>query len=67
MSRAGFPTLPWALPMYEHMEQHLMKAAMNESLPNALRRAAEAGLSKLCQYHEQAKKSQFNVVATGMF
>ncbi|KAJ7660882.1 hypothetical protein DFH06DRAFT_988730, partial [Mycena polygramma] len=64
MSRAKAPTLPWVLPMYEHMLKELTAHRDDVTLLSPLRTAASAGLEKLNQYYEKAKGCQFNVVAT---
>ncbi|KAF8200510.1 hypothetical protein K438DRAFT_1758728 [Mycena galopus ATCC 62051] len=47
MSQSKTPTLPWVLPMYELMVNHLTKTSENTGIPSALRLAAAAGLGKL--------------------
>ncbi|KAJ7150500.1 hypothetical protein C8R43DRAFT_887357, partial [Mycena crocata] len=64
MSRAQTPTLPWVLPMYEHMLKNLKAHRDDHSLLESLRTAASAGLEKLETYYQKAKGCQFNVVAT---
>lgn len=64
MSRAKTPTLPWVLPMYEHMLKHLRGyVADTDQLPT-LRYAAGEGLAKLEGYYQKARGCQFNVIAT---
>lgn len=65
MSRSNTPTLPWVLPMYEMMLKHLREYKNSELAAFApLRDAATAGLLKLEKYYDEARKCQFNVVAT---
>ncbi|KAJ7178861.1 hypothetical protein C8R43DRAFT_871631 [Mycena crocata] len=64
MSRAKTPTLPWVLPMYEHMLKNLKAHRDDDLLLASLRTAASAGLEKLETYYQKAKGCQFNVVAT---
>lgn len=65
MSWANTPTLPWALPMYEHMRVSLCGTVRNESLPENLREAAAAALRKLEQYYSLARVNHLNILATG--
>ncbi|KAJ7348431.1 hypothetical protein DFH08DRAFT_698294 [Mycena albidolilacea] len=64
MSKSKTPTLPWVLPMYEQMLQHLTKASEDAGLPSALQLAAGAGLVKLKHYYNKAQNCQFYVIAT---
>ncbi|KAJ7049547.1 hypothetical protein C8F01DRAFT_960568, partial [Mycena amicta] len=64
MSHSSTPTLPWVLPMFEEMLDHLNTCRDNPDLPYTLRTAATAGLGKLKQYYDLAQKSQFNTIAT---
>ncbi|KAF8202641.1 hypothetical protein K438DRAFT_1716386, partial [Mycena galopus ATCC 62051] len=64
MSKSKTPTLPWVLPMYEQMLQHLTKTSEDAGLPAALRLAAGAGLVKLKHYYNKAQNCQFYVIAT---
>ncbi|KAJ7148098.1 hypothetical protein C8R43DRAFT_1069164 [Mycena crocata] len=64
MSKSHTPTLPWVLPMYEHMVKALGVNRDDETLLPSLRTAATAGLEKLNVYYEKAKQCQFNVIAT---
>ncbi|KAI0061285.1 hypothetical protein BV25DRAFT_1805777 [Artomyces pyxidatus] len=64
MSRSKTPTLPWVLPMYEHMRLSLTSRVSDESLPLSLREGIAAGLEKLMHYYDLARGSQFPVIAT---
>ncbi|KAJ7156332.1 hypothetical protein C8R46DRAFT_909917 [Mycena filopes] len=64
MSRSKAPTLPWVLPMYEHMLKNLKMHRDDATQLPSLRAAATAGLEKLETYYEKAKGCQFNVIAT---
>lgn len=64
MSRAGTPTLPWVLPMHEHMIKHLKSYINDPNQPHRLTSAAEAGLKKLDEYYQKARDCQYNVIAT---
>ncbi|KAI0038955.1 hypothetical protein FA95DRAFT_1658846 [Auriscalpium vulgare] len=64
MSRANTPTLPWVLPMYQHMHLSLDAVVRNDKLPANIRDAAAAASVKLQQYYNMAKKSHTNIIAT---
>ncbi|KAJ7721351.1 hypothetical protein DFH07DRAFT_760491 [Mycena maculata] len=65
MSKSSTPTLPWVLPMYRKMAEHLTTTRDNENVLQSLRVAAGAGLEKLQMYYTKALGCQFNVIATG--
>lgn len=65
MSHSTMPTLPWVLPMYEHMLRSLTAQSSDQTFPANLRIAASAGLGKLQKYYVPATDNQFNVIATG--
>lgn len=65
MSRANTPTLPWVLPMYEHMRQSLHGIMETPTLPSNIREAAAAADNKLEQYFALARKNQYCILATG--
>lgn len=65
MSKAKTPTLPWAIPMYDYMQKHLLTASTNVALPFKFQEAALAGLEKLERYYKMARLNQFNIVSTG--
>ncbi|KAF7794640.1 hypothetical protein EIP86_005777, partial [Pleurotus ostreatoroseus] len=64
MSRAHTPTLPYVLPMYEHMRKSLIRSTEDPVLSKTLRDAAAAGLEKLLQYYHHAKVSDHTMIAT---
>ena len=64
MSRSRTPTLPYVLPMYEHMFKNLDAYARDEKISPDLRNAAAAGLRKLNEYYNLAQASQFTLLAT---
>ncbi|KAI1782569.1 hypothetical protein LXA43DRAFT_905418 [Ganoderma leucocontextum] len=64
MSHGGTPTLPLVIPMYHFMQLELKKRLEDKELLPNLRNAAAAGLEKLEQYYESAKRSQYTVLAT---
>ena len=65
MSKAGSPTLPWAIPCYHRMQRSLRGNAENANLPTNIRRAAAAGLSRLDHYYNTTLANHYNIVATG--
>lgn len=65
MSRSDTPTLPWVLPMYEHMRASLDAVVRNELLPTNLREACAAALNKLEQYYGLARNNHNCILATG--
>ncbi|KAH9833981.1 uncharacterized protein C8Q71DRAFT_711760, partial [Rhodofomes roseus] len=66
MSKQSMPTLPWVLPMFDHMKTALTNVIASPSTKPALAVAAQAGLTKLEQYYTKAKECQYNVIATGI-
>jgi hypothetical protein len=66
MSKSKTPTLPWVLPLYKQMFEHLEETRDDPTMLEPLRVAAVAGLTKLVTYYDKARKSQFNVIATSM-
>ncbi|TRM56818.1 hypothetical protein BD626DRAFT_413086, partial [Schizophyllum amplum] len=64
MSQGSTPTLPWVLPMYEHMRQRLENLMNDGGLVVELREAVAAGHKKLMQYYDIAKESQYTMLAT---
>lgn len=65
MSRAGTPTLPWAIPCYHLMQNALTANCTDGKLRPALRQAAQAGLNRLNYYYKIALSNHYNVIATG--
>ncbi|KAF8263013.1 hypothetical protein EI94DRAFT_1807894 [Lactarius quietus] len=64
ISRSSMPTLPWVLPMYELMREHLVTFMDDMEQPLAIREAACAGHEKLMQYYKIARESMHVIVAT---
>ena len=65
ISRSSMPTLPWALPMYELMREHLVMFMDDTVQPLAIREAACARHEKLMHYYKIARESMHVIVATG--
>ena len=59
------PMLPWVLPMYELMREHLVMFMDDTEQPLSLREAACAGHEKLMHYYKIARESMHVIVATG--
>ena len=66
MLMANTPTLPWALPMYQHMKTALQQH-IKSTKESSIRVAAEAGLEKLDKYYRKALRNESNIIATGEF
>ena len=64
MSWSKTPTLPWAIPMYQQMQESLHANLANFSLPPCMHRAIEKGLVKLGHYYDLAKLNHFYIIAT---
>ncbi|KAJ7193712.1 hypothetical protein GGX14DRAFT_378716, partial [Mycena pura] len=61
------PTLPFVLPMYEHMLKKLSTHSNDMKLHESLRLGAAAALIKLDTYYKKARACQFYVIATSEF
>lgn len=61
------PTLPWVLPMYEHMKTALTSAIKAPATHPKIANAACAGLRKLDEYYIKADECQYNKIATSMY
>ena len=59
------PTLPWVLPMYKLMREHLVTFMDNTEQLLAIHEAACAGHKKLMHYYKIARESMHVIVATG--
>jgi hypothetical protein len=66
ISRSSMPTLPWALPMYELMCEHLVMFMDDTERPLTIREAACAGHEKLMHYYKIARESMHVIVAMGV-
>ncbi|KAF8257527.1 hypothetical protein EI94DRAFT_1629671 [Lactarius quietus] len=64
ISRSSMPTLPWVLPMYELMHEHLVTFMDDTEQPLAIHEAACTGHEKLMQYYKIARESMHVIVAT---
>ena len=54
ISRSSMPMLPWVLPMYELMREHLVTFMDDTEQPLAIREAACARHEKLMHYYKIA-------------
>ncbi|KAF8239581.1 hypothetical protein L208DRAFT_1374683 [Tricholoma matsutake] len=64
MSHANMLTLPWVLPMYEHMMKHLKTYSTDLRQPVNIQNAAKGGLLKLEMYYNKAWLCHYNTIAT---
>src|ERR1700720_2053388 len=64
MSRSKTPTLPWAIPMYQQMQESLHTNLADSSLSPRMHRAIKKGLAKLGHYYDLAKLNPLNIIAT---
>jgi hypothetical protein len=67
MSKSKTPTLPWAIPMYQHMQESLRDNLADTSLPPRMHQSIKKGLAKLEHYYDLAKLNHFNIIATGEY
>ena len=58
------PMLPWVLPMYELMLEHLITFMDDTKQPLSICEAACAGHEKLMHYYKIARESMHVIVAT---
>ncbi|TFY70017.1 hypothetical protein EVJ58_g118 [Rhodofomes roseus] len=65
MSMSRTPTLPYVLPMYEHMRTSLVDT-IETTAERTVKRAAQAGLGKLMQYYEKALQNESCIIATAL-
>ncbi len=64
MSHSKTPTLPWVLPLYEMMREHLLDTIAAPQQSPKISSAASMGLTKLDSYYFKAKFNQYNILAT---
>lgn len=67
MSSSSQPTLPFVLPFYQQLDQHLIRIAVNTIYGADIRGAAKVGHAKLLKYKEPAFKNQYYILATGKY
>ena len=67
MSRSGTPTLLWAIPMYQLMQESLTDNIVDHSLPSHMRTACRKALDKLEHYYDMAKSNHFNILAMSKY
>lgn len=67
MSRSKTPTLPWAIPMYQHMQESLNANLADSSLSPRMHKAIRIASAKLNHYYDMAKLNHFSVLATGEY
>jgi hypothetical protein len=64
MSQSKVPTIPFVLPLYHKMEQHLVAIATSWDRSCKVQEAAEQGLAKLRKYSIPAKAHHSYVIGT---
>lgn len=67
MSKTSQPTLPFVLPTYYKLQQHLESVMRNRSNSVSIRSAAANGKDKLEKYMAFANENQHYTIATGAF
>ena len=60
------PTMPWVLPMYKLMCEHLIMFMDDMEQPIAIHEAVCAGHEKLMQYYKIVRELMHIIVATGV-
>jgi len=56
--------LPWAILMYQQMQESLHTNLADFSLPLCMHRAVKKGLLKLGHYYDLTKLNHFNIIVT---
>ena len=59
--------LPWAIPMYQQMQESLHTNLADSSLSPRMHRAIKKGLAKLGHYYDLAKLNNFNIIVTSKY
>jgi hypothetical protein len=67
MSKNKVPTIPFVLPLYHKMEQHLEAVSRDSGLTFKLQYAVDKGLEKLRKYSVPAKVHHSYILGTSMF
>ena len=65
MSQSKTPVLPWAILIYQQMQESLHTNLANSSLSPCMHKAIKKGLAKLGHYYDLTKLNHFNIIATG--
>lgn len=65
MSHSKVPTIPFVLPLYYNMQQHLQTVINSLNYSFTLQSAAEKGLEKLEKYFAIAKEHHAYIMGTG--
>lgn len=66
MSSSSQPTLPFVLPFYQQLDQHLLRAIENSTYTQDIHAGARVGHEKLLKYKKIAFDNQYYILATGM-
>ena len=64
MSQSKIPTIPFILPLYHKMEQHLITVSASWDMSFKIQRAAKHGLEKLRKYTIPAKLHHSYIIRT---
>jgi hypothetical protein len=56
--------LPWAIPMYQQMQESFEANLDDTALPPRMHNVITAALVKLKHYYDMAKMNHFNILAT---
>ncbi|KAF8997989.1 hypothetical protein BDQ17DRAFT_1248009 [Cyathus striatus] len=64
MSASRYPTIPFVLPLYEMMDEHLWSIERNTQLPFHFQIAASVTHEKLEKYRSQAVVNQYYIIGT---
>ncbi len=66
MSHSKSPTIPFVLPLYYKMQQHLQAVVDSPHYSFTLQSAAEKGLEKLEKYFSIAREHHAYILGTGV-
>ncbi|KAF8161992.1 ribonuclease H-like domain-containing protein, partial [Pholiota molesta] len=64
MSKASIPTIPFVLPLFNQLKDHINNTITNRSAHIRIRQGAKAALEKLEKYHSMAVDNQFYKLGT---
>lgn len=67
MSQNKVPTIPFVLPLYHKMEQHLEAVSTYPGVTFKVQQAVNKGLEKLRKYSIPAKAHHSYILGTGTF
>ena len=67
VSRSSIPTMPFALPLYEKMKDHITNATKHTTTHIRICQGAKSALGKLNKYKEKADGNQYYRLGTSMY